>query len=110
MSEPPCINMETAREEANMVLFGTVAKVLKATGTKPQAVDILIVNCSLFNPTPSLSGEGAARAPCAACCAWSLLAAAGDHTRCAAHVCAPPLEPPPPTFPRTHIHTHTAQP
>ena len=38
------------------VLFGCVEEVLKATGPKPQAVDILIVNCSLFNPTPSLSG------------------------------------------------------
>lgn len=28
----------------------------RTTGIKPQAVDILIVNCSLFNPTPSLSG------------------------------------------------------
>lgn len=56
MSQPPCINMQTAREEANLVLFSTVAEVLKATGTKAQAVDILIVNCSLFNPTPSLSG------------------------------------------------------
>ncbi|KAI3435763.1 hypothetical protein D9Q98_001821 [Chlorella vulgaris] len=55
MSQPPCINMQTAREEANLVLFSTVAEVLKATGTKAQAVDILIVNCSLFNPTPSLS-------------------------------------------------------
>ena len=55
MAEPPNINMETAREEAREILFGCVAEALKSTNTKPQAVDILIVNCSLFNPTPSLS-------------------------------------------------------
>ncbi|KAL4536764.1 hypothetical protein Ndes2437B_g06166 [Nannochloris sp. 'desiccata'] len=55
MAEPPEINMETAREEAREVLFTCVAEALKSTGTKAQAVDILIVNCSLFNPTPSLS-------------------------------------------------------
>ena len=56
MSDPPRIDMEAAREEARQVLFASVDDVLRATGTKPQAVDILIVNCSLFNPTPSLSG------------------------------------------------------
>ncbi len=45
------------------VLFGCVEEALKATGTKPQAVDILIVNCSLFNPTPSLSGTCALDGP-----------------------------------------------
>lgn len=63
MASPPNICMESARQEANMVLFSSVEEVLKATGTKPQAVDILIVNCSLFNPTPSLSGAR----PCRAC-------------------------------------------
>lgn len=57
LSEPPNINMQAAREEAHMVLFTCVEEALKATNIKPQAVDILIVNCSLFNPTPSLSGE-----------------------------------------------------
>lgn len=56
MSQPPRVNMASAREEAELVLFSTVSEVLKANGTSPQAVDILIVNCSLFNPTPSLSG------------------------------------------------------
>lgn len=64
MSQPPRINMQAAREEAQLVLFNTVAEVLKATGTKPQAVDILVVNCSLFNPTPSLSGACVLREAC----------------------------------------------
>lgn len=53
--QKPIISMDKARWEAEMVLYGTVETVLKATGLKPQAIDILIVNCSLFNPTPSLS-------------------------------------------------------
>lgn len=55
MSDPPQINMETAREEAREVLFTSVAQALASTRIPPGAVDILIVNCSLFNPTPSLS-------------------------------------------------------
>ncbi|KDD74174.1 FAE1/Type III polyketide synthase-like protein, partial [Helicosporidium sp. ATCC 50920] len=55
MSNPPEISMATAREEAHMVLFDVVERTLAATRTPAQAIDILIVNCSLFNPTPSLS-------------------------------------------------------
>lgn len=44
-----------AREEAEMVLFGCMDKLLQSTGIKPQQIDILITNCSLFCPTPSLS-------------------------------------------------------
>ena len=31
-----------------------MADVLKKTGLKAQEIDILIINCSLFSPTPSL--------------------------------------------------------
>lgn len=54
-AEPEDVSMEAARSEARDVLFTTVERALASTNTKPQAVDILIVNCSLFNPTPSLS-------------------------------------------------------
>ncbi|KAL3140381.1 3-ketoacyl-CoA synthase 11 [Trebouxia sp. C0009 RCD-2024] len=53
--EPPNCNMVTAREEAEIVLFGVVKEVLEKTGLRAKDVDILVVNCSLFNPTPSLS-------------------------------------------------------
>ena len=49
------LNMQSAREEAEMVLFTVVEQLLRKTHTHPRDIDILIVNCSLFNPTPSLS-------------------------------------------------------
>ncbi|XP_074582520.1 3-ketoacyl-CoA synthase 20-like [Curcuma longa] len=52
---PPKLCMAEAREEAEMVMFGAVDELLEKTGVKPKDIDILIVNCSLFNPTPSLS-------------------------------------------------------
>ena len=47
--------MAEAREEARMVLFGTVDELLTRLGLRPADIDVLVVNCSLFNPTPSLS-------------------------------------------------------
>lgn len=55
LSLPPAPSMATARQEACDVMFPAVEKALAEAGISPQAVDVLIVNCSLFNPTPSLS-------------------------------------------------------
>ncbi|KAG6532347.1 hypothetical protein ZIOFF_006187 [Zingiber officinale] len=52
---PPRPSMATAREEAEEVMFGALDNLFKSTGVKPKDVGILVVNCSLFNPTPSLS-------------------------------------------------------
>ncbi|CAL9097938.1 unnamed protein product, partial [Musa textilis] len=52
---PPCPSMEAACEEAQFVIFSAVDELIAKTGIKPQDIDILIVNCSLFSPTPSLS-------------------------------------------------------
>ncbi len=52
---PPESSMALAREEAQEVIFSVVEDLLAKTGIHPRQVDILVVNCSLFNPTPSLS-------------------------------------------------------
>uniref|UniRef100_A0A7N2MZ36 FAE domain-containing protein n=1 Tax=Quercus lobata TaxID=97700 RepID=A0A7N2MZ36_QUELO len=46
---------EEARKEAEMVMFGAIDKLLAKTRVNVKDIGILIVNCSLFNPTPSLS-------------------------------------------------------
>lgn len=43
-----------AREEAEVVMFGCFQDLLNKTGLKPKQIDFLIINCSLFSPTPSL--------------------------------------------------------
>ena len=48
-------NMHFAREEAELVLYGCFDKLLEKNNLNPKDIDILILNCSLFNPTPSLS-------------------------------------------------------
>jgi 3-ketoacyl-CoA synthase len=52
---PIGVAMEDAREEAREVLFAVAAEALAKAGLRPQQVDAIVVNCSLFNPTPSLA-------------------------------------------------------
>lgn len=54
-SRPPSLCIEEARKEAESVIFGALDSLFSKTGVKAEEIDILIVNCSLFNPTPSLS-------------------------------------------------------
>ncbi|CAE7669600.1 KCS9 [Symbiodinium sp. KB8] len=53
MTKGQC-DMEAARDEAHIVIFELVTELLKRTRVKPQKIDFLIINCSLFCPTPSL--------------------------------------------------------
>lgn len=52
--EPQDISVEGARAESQTVIFDVVRNVLKSTNLHPSSIDILVINCSLFSPTPSL--------------------------------------------------------
>ncbi|GLJ33342.1 hypothetical protein SUGI_0670780 [Cryptomeria japonica] len=54
-ASPPRLTMKEARVEAEMVMFGALDELFDKCKVKPRDVGILVVNCSLFNPTPSLS-------------------------------------------------------
>ncbi|XP_074285777.1 3-ketoacyl-CoA synthase 4-like [Silene latifolia] len=54
-SVPPRPTMQAAREEAENVMFGALDNLFEETRINPKQIGILVVNCSLFNPTPSLS-------------------------------------------------------
>ncbi|CAA7060076.1 unnamed protein product [Microthlaspi erraticum] len=49
------ISMAAAREEAEQVMFGALDNLFANTDVDPKDVGILVVNCSIFCPTPSLS-------------------------------------------------------
>ncbi|EPS61363.1 hypothetical protein M569_13435, partial [Genlisea aurea] len=46
---------EEGRAEASAVIFGALDELFETTRIRPSDVGILIVSCSIFNPTPSLS-------------------------------------------------------
>ncbi|XP_071706398.1 3-ketoacyl-CoA synthase 5-like [Rutidosis leptorrhynchoides] len=52
---PPDPNMKDARDECHMVIFSAMDSLFQQTGINPKDIDILIVNCSLFAPIPSIS-------------------------------------------------------
>ncbi|XP_061370397.1 3-ketoacyl-CoA synthase 20-like [Gastrolobium bilobum] len=52
---PPKLTLDEARKETDTVLFGAVDELLEKTGVEAKDIGILVVNCCLFNPTPSLS-------------------------------------------------------
>jgi len=45
---------EASRQEAETVIFDVVEKALKKANVKAHEIDVLVINCSLFSPTPSL--------------------------------------------------------
>jgi 3-ketoacyl-CoA synthase len=47
-------SMAASRLEAETVIFDVVENALRKANVKPKEIDILVINCSLFSPTPSL--------------------------------------------------------
>lgn len=47
-------SMDASRKEAETILFDIVEKALKKAKVHPKEIDVLVINCSLFSPTPSL--------------------------------------------------------
>ncbi|XP_028777380.1 3-ketoacyl-CoA synthase 10 [Neltuma alba] len=54
-SNENCATMKEGRAEASMVMFGALDELFEKTKIRPKDVGVLVVNCSIFNPTPSLS-------------------------------------------------------
>ncbi|KAF9617705.1 hypothetical protein IFM89_038205 [Coptis chinensis] len=50
-----CSTMKEGRAEASTVIFGALDELFEKCRIRPKDVGVLVVNCSLFNPTPSLS-------------------------------------------------------
>ncbi|KAI8526144.1 hypothetical protein RHMOL_Rhmol13G0286000 [Rhododendron molle] len=55
MAGENCSTMKEGRAEASMVMFGALDELFEKTKIRPKDVGVLVVNCSIFNPTPSLS-------------------------------------------------------
>lgn len=52
---PPSLSFQSAREEAEIVMFHCIDKLLLENNITANDIDVVVTNCSLFNPTPSLS-------------------------------------------------------
>lgn len=48
------ITKEDTRDEAETIICQCLESLFQRTGVQPKEVDFLIINCSLFSPTPSL--------------------------------------------------------
>lgn len=55
LADENCATMKEGRAEASMVMFGALDELFEKTRVRPKDVGVLVVNCSIFNPTPSLS-------------------------------------------------------
>lgn len=51
---PPTYTLCDARNEAEQVIFSSIDDLFAKTGISPMAIDILVTNCTVFSPVPSL--------------------------------------------------------
>ncbi|XP_044962998.1 probable 3-ketoacyl-CoA synthase 20 [Hordeum vulgare subsp. vulgare] len=52
---PPDMCLRTANEESHAVVFGVVDDLLAKTRVRPEDIGVVVVNCSLYSPTPSFT-------------------------------------------------------
>jgi len=54
-TQVPTLDMAGARDEYELVVYTALDDLFEKTAISPKDVDILVINCSLFCPTPSLA-------------------------------------------------------
>jgi predicted naringenin-chalcone synthase len=47
-------SIEGSRKEAETIIFDVVEQALRKANVKPREIDVLVINCSLFSPTPAM--------------------------------------------------------
>jgi len=52
--KPTDRSIKESRREAEIVIFDIVQNALQKANLNPKDIDVLVINCSLFSPTPSL--------------------------------------------------------
>ncbi|KAG2605064.1 hypothetical protein PVAP13_4NG119000 [Panicum virgatum] len=52
---PPSNTLSDARDEAEQVVFSSIDDLFAKTCVSPEAIDIVVTNCTVFSPVPSLA-------------------------------------------------------
>ena len=59
----PELTLEETRNEAEIIICQVLESLFARTGVQPKEVDFLIINCSIFSPTPSLCALACSKFP-----------------------------------------------